>query len=77
MNHEDMSPSVRPAGTYGAAAPAAIVMQHSTGRSDSTSSANIVEIPNELTRQVMADTDAGRNIVRCKDSEDLFRRLGI
>lgn len=34
-------------------------------------------IPNELTQQTMADTDAGRHLVRAKDAKDLFKKLGI
>lgn len=36
-----------------------------------------VALPNEETRSVFADTDAGRNLVRCKSSADMFKRLGI
>jgi hypothetical protein len=63
--------------TVAASAPAVITLRHASGHSESASVANKVEIPNETTRKVMAETDAGRNIVRCKDGEDLFRRLGI
>ena len=63
--------------TVAASALAIITLHRAAGQSESASVANIVEIPNEMTRNVMADTDAGRNIIRCKDSEDLFRRLGI
>jgi DNA-damage-inducible protein J len=34
-------------------------------------------IPNDLTRRVMADADAGKGLVRAKNAEDLFRKLGI
>ncbi len=30
-----------------------------------------------LTRRTFEQTDAGKNLVRCQDSEDLFQRLGI
>ena len=36
-----------------------------------------VVIPNKLTRSTMADTDAGRHLVRAKDANDLFKKLGI
>ena len=32
-----------------------------------------VAIPNETTRRTFEDTDAGRNLVVCKDADDLFR----
>ena len=36
-----------------------------------------VAIPNETTRGTFEDTDAGRNLVVCKDADDLFRKLAI
>lgn len=36
-----------------------------------------VRVPNEVTRQTFAETDAGRNIVRCENEGDLVARLGI
>ena len=36
-----------------------------------------VAIPNRATRKAFADTNAGRNLVVCKDVEDMFKRLGI
>ena len=36
-----------------------------------------VVIPNETTRRTFSDTDAGRNLVVCKDADDMFRKLGI
>ena len=36
-----------------------------------------VRLPNELTEQTFADTDAGKNIVRCDNTQMLFDRLGI
>jgi DNA-damage-inducible protein J len=36
-----------------------------------------VRLPNEITRRTFEETDAGENLVRCKDGEDLFRQLGI
>jgi len=36
-----------------------------------------VAIPNETTRKTFEDTDAKRNLVVCKDADDLFRKLAI
>ena len=36
-----------------------------------------VVISNETTRRTFEDTDAGRNLVVCKDAGDLFRKLAI
>jgi DNA-damage-inducible protein J len=36
-----------------------------------------VVIPNEMTRRTMDDTDAGRNLILCKDADDMFKKLGI
>lgn len=36
-----------------------------------------VRIPNEVTRRTFAETDAGENIVRAENAEDMFTRLGI
>ena len=36
-----------------------------------------VRIPNEVTRRIFAETDAGRNIVRCENEMDLFAHLEI
>lgn len=36
-----------------------------------------VVIPKETTRRTFEDTDAGRNLVVCKDAEDMFKKLGI
>ena len=36
-----------------------------------------VRVPNEVSRQTFSDTDAGQNIVRCKNEEDLYVKLGI
>ena len=36
-----------------------------------------VVIPNKTTLKTMEDTDAGRNLVLCKDADDLFKKLGI
>ncbi len=36
-----------------------------------------VRIPNAVTRRTFAETDAGENIVRAENAEDMFARLGI
>ncbi len=36
-----------------------------------------VRIPNSVTLQTFLDTDAGRNIIRTDDKEELFDELGI
>ena len=36
-----------------------------------------VVIPNELTRRTMAETDDGRNLVKSKDADEMFKKLGI
>ena len=37
----------------------------------------VVRVPNETTRQTLDDTDAGQNLVYCRDAEDLFARLNL
>lgn len=34
-------------------------------------------LPNALTQQTFADTDAGENLVRCDSADDLLERLGL
>lgn len=36
-----------------------------------------VVIPNETTSRTFDNTDAGRHLIVCKDTEDMFRKLGI
>ncbi len=36
-----------------------------------------VVIPNNITERVFKDTDSNKNLIRCEDSEDMFRKLGI
>jgi DNA-damage-inducible protein J len=36
-----------------------------------------VVIPNATTQRTFKNTDAGKDIVVCKNAEDMFRRLGI
>jgi DNA-damage-inducible protein J len=37
----------------------------------------VIRIPNEITRQTLDDTDAGKNLVYCRDAADLFARLKL
>ncbi|MFC1839748.1 type II toxin-antitoxin system RelB/DinJ family antitoxin [Thermodesulfobacteriota bacterium] len=34
-------------------------------------------IPNETTLKTFDETDAGKNLVICKDTDDMFKKLGI
>lgn len=36
-----------------------------------------VVIPNKATRKTFEDTDAGRDLVVCKDADEMFKKLGI
>jgi len=36
-----------------------------------------VVIPTESTRKTFEDTDAGRNLIVCKNVNDMFEKLGI
>ena len=36
-----------------------------------------VAIPNEITRKTFSDTDAGRELIICSDTNDMFKKLGI
>jgi len=36
-----------------------------------------VRLPNKTTSETFKDTDAGKNLVRCEDAEDMFCKLGI
>lgn len=36
-----------------------------------------VVIPNATTRRTFESTDVGKDIVVCKDADDMFRKLGI
>ena len=36
-----------------------------------------VVIPNETTLRTFCETDAGKNLVVCDDTNDMFRKLGI
>ncbi|MCL4502538.1 MAG: type II toxin-antitoxin system RelB/DinJ family antitoxin [Deltaproteobacteria bacterium] len=37
----------------------------------------VLRVPNETTRQTLDDTDAGKNLVYCRDAEDLFECLKL
>jgi DNA-damage-inducible protein J len=37
----------------------------------------VLRIPNQVTRQTLDDTDAGKNLVYCRDADDLFARLKL
>jgi DNA-damage-inducible protein J len=34
-------------------------------------------VPNETTQKTFNETDAGKDLVICKDADDMFRKLGI
>lgn len=36
-----------------------------------------IRLPDPLTQQTFADTDAGRNVVHCENEQDLFNKLGM
>lgn len=36
-----------------------------------------IEIPTDTTRKTFDDTDAGRNVIVCKDVDDMFSALDI
>jgi DNA-damage-inducible protein J len=36
-----------------------------------------VAIPDEITLKTFADTDAGRDLIICNDTDDMFKKLGI
>ena len=36
-----------------------------------------VVIPNETTKKTFEATDSGRDLVVCKDADDMFKKLGI
>lgn len=36
-----------------------------------------VNIPNETTIETFKKTDAGKEIIKCKDAADMFKKLGI
>ncbi len=36
-----------------------------------------VVVPNKTTEKVLKDTDISRNLIRCDDADDMFKKLGI
>ena len=36
-----------------------------------------IAIPNKITRQTFASTDAKTDLIICEDTEDMFKKLGI
>lgn len=36
-----------------------------------------VKIPNKITRETFKKTDEGRELVRCKNADDMFKKIGI
>lgn len=36
-----------------------------------------VVVPNKTTEKVFKDTDINRNLIRCDDTNDMFKKLGI
>lgn len=36
-----------------------------------------VEIPNEATMKVFRESDERKDLVECKDADDMFKRLGV
>ena len=36
-----------------------------------------IAIPNKITRQTFANTDAKIDLIICEDTEDMFKKLGI
>jgi DNA-damage-inducible protein J len=37
----------------------------------------VLRVPNETTRQTMDDTDGEKNLMYCRDADDLFKRLNL
>ena len=36
-----------------------------------------VRVPNDITLQTFRDTDAGQNLVRVQDAQEMFEKLGL
>jgi hypothetical protein len=66
---------VTPLTSQAAISPIKIAYALAEGKSASGTAANKVRIPNALTREVMAETEAGVNIVNCANLDDLFNQL--
>lgn len=37
----------------------------------------MIRLPNSTTKKTFEDTDAGKNVIKAKDLEDMFKKLGI
>ena len=68
------SPAVSPT-AQAASAPFWATFSWVTGESATGATVNKVLVPNALTRAVLAETDAGVNVVSCPDLSELFNRL--
>ncbi len=66
---------VTPLTSQTAIGPTKIAYALAEGESASGTAANKVWIPHALTRQVMAETEAGVNIANCTNLDDLFNQL--
>jgi quinol-cytochrome oxidoreductase complex cytochrome b subunit len=58
-----------------ATGPIKAIFSWATGESASGTAMNKMLVPNALTRSVMAETDAGANVVNCVDLDDLFKKI--
>lgn len=36
-----------------------------------------VKIPNKTTRETFKKTNEGKELIKCKDADDMFKKLGI
>ena len=66
---------VAPSTSQTAIGPSKIAYSWGEGESASCTAANKVRIPNALTRQVMAETEAGVNVISCANLDELFDKL--
>jgi hypothetical protein len=44
---------------------------------DSCERINKMDLPNKETLEALANIEAGKDLVKAKDAEDLFKKLGI
>ena len=58
-----------------AAGPSHVILAQTFGETSTGATANKIIVPNALTRQVMAETEAGKNVVSCSSMKDLFEKL--
>ena len=66
---------VAPFTSQGPTEPYKVAFSWAEGKSATGAPANKVIIPNALTRKIMAETEAGVNIVNCANMDDLFNQL--